>query len=142
MGKAIPQRLSSRYFAFPTVWRIIRDDLRVTAEHKKVDCGRRCSCSSCGFASAESGFALRSISLPLFLQRWAKVDAPVLVNFVPAVAHHFCLNLPAAFSQPGASNLANLCTSPFPPHFKKESTVVPLFNPENYLTVRPACICG
>ena len=53
-----PHRLLSRYFAFPTVWRIIRDDLRVTAEHKKVDCGRRrCSCS-CGFASAESGFAV------------------------------------------------------------------------------------
>ena len=26
---------------------------------------------------------------------------PGLVNFVPAVAYHFCLNLLAAFSQPG-----------------------------------------
>ena len=26
---------------------------------------------------------------------------PGLVNFVPAVAYHFCLNLQAAFSQPG-----------------------------------------
>ena len=26
---------------------------------------------------------------------------PGLVNFVPAVAYLFCLNLPAAFSQPG-----------------------------------------
>ena len=30
--------------------------------------------------------------------RWA----PGLVNFVPGVAYHFCLNLHAAFSQPGA----------------------------------------
>ena len=29
--------------------------------------------------------------------RWA----PGLVNFVPGVAYHFCLNLHAAFSQPG-----------------------------------------
>ena len=28
---------------------------------------------------------------------------PGLVNFVPAVAYHFCLNLPAEFSQPGNS---------------------------------------
>ena len=32
----------------------------------------------------------------------AKRRAPGLANFVPAVAYHFCLALPAAFSQPGA----------------------------------------
>ena len=32
-----------------------------------------------------------------------------LVNFVPAVAYHFCLNLPANFSQPGNGNLAHPC---------------------------------
>ena len=32
---------------------------------------------------------------------------PGLVNVVPAVAHHFCLNLPAAFTQPGCSLLAD-----------------------------------
>ena len=31
----------------------------------------------------------------------AKRRAPGLVNFVPAVAYHFCLSLHAAFSQPG-----------------------------------------
>ena len=29
--------------------------------------------------------------------------APGLVNFVPALAYLFCLNLPAAFTQPGAA---------------------------------------
>ena len=32
-----------------------------------------------------------------------------LVNFVPAVAYHFCLNLPAAFTQPGALTFADVC---------------------------------
>ena len=45
------------------------------------------------------------------VQRSAKVGAPSLVKFVPAVAYHFCLNLPAAFTQPGASILVDLCTS-------------------------------
>ena len=31
------------------------------------------------------------------------------MNFIPAVAYHFCLNLPTAFTQPGASTLADLC---------------------------------
>ena len=35
------------------------------------------------------------------LQGSAKRPLPGLVNFVPAVACLFCLNLPAAFSQPG-----------------------------------------
>ena len=34
----------------------------------------------------------------------------VLVNFVPAVAYHFCLALPAAFTQPGARLLAEPCS--------------------------------
>ena len=32
-----------------------------------------------------------------------------MVNFVPAVACHFCLNLPAAFSQPGARLILEPC---------------------------------
>ena len=31
------------------------------------------------------------------------------MNFVPVVAYHLCLNLPAAFSQPGNGNLAHPC---------------------------------
>ena len=42
----------------------------------------------------------------LTVQRSAKRRAPGLVNFVPAVAYHFCLALPAAFMQPGARLLA------------------------------------
>ena len=34
-----------------------------------------------------------------------------MVNFVPALAYHFCLNLPAAFTQPGARLLVEPCTS-------------------------------
>ena len=33
-----------------------------------------------------------------------------LVNFVPALAYHFSLNLPAAFTQPGARLLVEPCT--------------------------------
>ena len=33
-----------------------------------------------------------------------------LVNFVPALAYHFCLNFPAAFTQPGARLLVEPCT--------------------------------
>ena len=44
------------------------------------------------------------------LQRLAKVGAPVLVNFITAVAFHSCPSLPAAFTQSGASALANLYT--------------------------------
>ena len=37
------------------------------------------------------------------LQGSAKRLRPGLVNVVPAVAYHFCLSLPAAFTQPGLS---------------------------------------
>ena len=41
-------------------------------------------------------------SLPLPpLQGSAKRRSPGLVNFVPTVVNHFCLALPAAFTQPG-----------------------------------------
>ena len=36
---------------------------------------------------------------------------PGLVNFVPAVAYLFCLNLPAAFSQPGNGLIEIPCNS-------------------------------
>ena len=41
---------------------------------------------------------------PAPLYGLAKRWVPGLVNFVPAVAYHFCLNLPAAFSQPENGN--------------------------------------
>ena len=34
---------------------------------------------------------------------------PSLVNFVPALAYHFCLALPEAFTQPGDPLLAEPC---------------------------------
>ena len=41
------------------------------------------------------------LSIQLQLQGSAKRRAPGLVNFVPAVAYHFFIGLPAAFTQPG-----------------------------------------
>ena len=35
------------------------------------------------------------------IQGTFKRSFPGLVNFVPAAAYHYCLNLPEAFSQPG-----------------------------------------
>ena len=43
------------------------------------------------------------------VQGSAKRRAPGLVNFIPAVAYHFCLALPAVFAQPGALVSAELC---------------------------------
>ena len=40
----------------------------------------------------------------------AKRWSPGLVYFVTAVAYHFCLPLPAAFTQPGVHFLAEPCT--------------------------------
>ena len=48
--------------------------------------------------------------LNIFVQRWAKVGAPGLVNIITAVAYHICPSLPATFTQPGASTLAEPCT--------------------------------
>ena len=39
----------------------------------------------------------------------AKSWTPGLENFITAVAYHFCPSLPASFTQPGASTLADLC---------------------------------
>ena len=41
-----------------------------------------------------------------WIQAWAKRVVPGLVNFVPAVTYHFCLNLAENFSQPGDLSLA------------------------------------
>ena len=45
----------------------------------------------------------------LDVQGWAQFPLPGWVNFVPAVAYHFCLNLPAPFTRPGNSNFAQPC---------------------------------
>ena len=33
------------------------------------------------------------------------------MNFINAIAYHICPSLPAAFTQPAASTLADLCTA-------------------------------
>ena len=44
------------------------------------------------------------------IQGSANPRTPGLVNFVTAVAYHFCLSLPKTFSQPGVRGLADPCT--------------------------------
>ena len=44
------------------------------------------------------------------MQILTKVGVPGLVNFITAVLLITCKSLPAAFTQPGASTKANLCT--------------------------------
>ena len=72
-----------------------------------------------GEERGESRFCVRPL---LFesrqVQRSAEVGATGLVNFITAVAYHFCPSLPAAFTQPGASTLADLCT------YKQECNMV------------------
>ena len=48
----------------------------------------------------------------LYVQGSTNRRALGLVNFVPALAYHFCLNLPAAFTQPGARLLVEPCMCP------------------------------
>ena len=48
-----------------------------------------------------------------YIQGSTNRRAPGLGNFVPALAYHFCLNLPAAFTQPGARLLVEPCTFRF-----------------------------
>ena len=46
------------------------------------------------------------------LQGWTIRPFPGLVSLVPAVAYHFCLNLPAVFSQTGNGLVVKPCTRP------------------------------
>ena len=53
--------------------------------------------------------AREMLFIPEDVQDPAKRRDQLLVNFVPAVAYHFCLALPAAFKQPGDHLLAEPC---------------------------------
>ena len=54
--------------------------------------------------------AFDKMSQEISIQGSAKRRAPGLVNFITAVAYHFCLSLPAAFTQPGSHILAEPCS--------------------------------
>ena len=46
-------------------------------------------------------YALKaSLHSDYLLERSAQVGSPGLVNFIHAIAYHFCLKLPAVFTQP------------------------------------------
>ena len=57
------------------------------------------------------------------IQSREKVLVRGLVKFALAVAYHFCLNLPAIFSQPRTKTFSQLCTMFFPKHQFKEASV-------------------
>ena len=74
------------------------------------------------------------------VQRSANVDAPLYVNFVPALTYHFCLNLPEAFTQPGASTLADLCIfMHLFPH--SAPPLAPYVSPTDHPSTSPKAIC-
>ena len=54
--------------------------------------------------------ANKLISEALKIQGIGLRPFPGLVNFVPAVAYIFCLNLLAAFSQPGNDHIVQPCS--------------------------------
>ena len=45
------------------------------------------------------------------VQSWENFFVRGLVKFIPAVAYHICLNLPASFSQPRTKKFSHLCTT-------------------------------
>ena len=83
-------------------------DLPVTTITK---CWRRggLMASSAPYIEMEEVTEVRLNVLYLTLQSPKKVFVRGLVNFVPAVAYLFCLNLPAAFSQPRTKTFFGLC---------------------------------
>ena len=60
------------------------------------------------------------------IQGLAKLPFQGSQNFVPAVAYQFCLNLPAAFSQPGNGNLAKPSVKPQPVRMPCLAPALPL----------------
>ena len=68
--------------------------------------------SGCMFSIIACWIRSKRLVLPtrFYVQRSAEISAQGLVNFIPAVAYQFCLDLPATFTKPGASTLADLCT--------------------------------
>ena len=68
-------------------------------------------CPRLTITNNSSVFAIREVPKAT-VQRLAKVGAPGLVNLIADVAYHFCPSLPAAFTQPGAATLADLCNTP------------------------------
>ena len=55
------------------------------------------------------------LAVPCCIQGSAKGRAPGFMNFVGAVAYHFCLAFPAAFKQPGTHLLAEPCNTKITP---------------------------
>ena len=56
-----------------------------------------------------------SLPWPSAVEGSPKECFPCLVDFVSAVAYHFCLNLPRAFLQPGKHSFGDSCTVYTPP---------------------------
>ena len=80
-----------------------------SARHPGEHC-QRVSFGEPSFQMLRRGRMARTQEHAAILQGSAKLSFPRLVNFVPAVAYRFCLNMSSIFSQPGNSNWAELCT--------------------------------
>ena len=67
--------------------------------------------SGCMFSIIACWIRSKRLVLPtrFYVQRSAEISAQGLVNFFPAVAYQFCLDLPATFTKPGASTLSDFC---------------------------------
>ena len=71
----------------------------------------------------------------LWLQNWEKVRG--LVKFVLAVAYHFCLNLPAIFSQPRTEKFSQHCIFSTPGLLCKK-----MYSASKHLHIWPTCTEG
>ena len=72
--------------------------------------GRRSEHVRRGRSAGARGARVAGGESMVHIQGSAKRLRPGLVNCVPAVAYHFCLNLPRAFSQPGKHSFGDPCT--------------------------------
>ena len=77
-----------------------------------------------------------------YLQGSSKRQALGLVNFVPAVACHLCLKLPAAFSQPGACLILEPCTPKNCAHFQRKCMLSEEEIRDRYLQFKKDCPSG
>ena len=68
-------------------------------DRRRAECGVSTSAEVSGGAKRERGGSRSQRRTAIGL----KVVPRSGVKFVPAIAHHFCLNLPAAFTQPGTT---------------------------------------
>ena len=122
---------SFHYLANKILLQMIFNKNRLTQSQNRSfilehDASRKCCnliCHACGATSAKSilesvtrvPFQYLGIYIVSLCDIQGRTIKPLqgLVNFVPDVAYHFCLNVPAAFSQPGNGLIREPCSMGF-----------------------------